>query len=177
MKGPVLVAAVLTLTATTASAGGFVGLGIGTSPAHGVDSFAEDGRSGRLELGYSFGRISVEGMGTRFDMARDDGATYSATSLGIAGLYTLPLSDGFDVFGRLGLQHTTLSPNNQSPAHTGGGILFGGGAQFRLPTAAVKLAIFVDYTIARSSVAPETHPDYEYSLTTRIWTLGAKLGF
>jgi hypothetical protein len=173
--------AVRIATAATASAGGFVGLGIGTAPGttSGDQHYLEDGRSGRLEAGYSFGRIAVEGLVSRFDMIGPDGATYTDTSLGIAGMYTLPLTDGFGVFGRLGYQHTTLSPDDYHPypSHSGSGILFGGGAEFKLPLAAANLKLFVDYTIARSSVSPESHPDYEYSLMTRTWTLGAKLGF
>ena len=72
----VLVAA----SASSAFAGGFVGLGIGTGAATSGDfDIDEDGRSGRLMLGYRFGRISVEGMGTRYDMVTPDAHEWSIT--------------------------------------------------------------------------------------------------
>jgi hypothetical protein len=175
-----LAAVLLAATATTASAGGFVGLGIGTTPGLSGDmSYAADGRSGRLELGYSFGRLSIEGLGSRFDMFRADGYGYQDTSLGIAGKYNVPLGDLFEVFGRLGLQHTDLSSSDRiREDYSGSGILVGGGFEYRIPLQAVKASLFVDYTVAHSSLtSPEIYGTTEFSFTTRVWTLGATLSF
>lgn len=180
MKRVVLVAGLLAATATTASAGGFVGLGIGGSPGTSGDvSLDAQGRSGRLELGYSFGRLAVEGVGSKFDLVAPDGYVYSDTSIGIAGTFTLPLSDGFSAYGRLGLQHTSVDEDQSvKPSLSGGGLFGGGGVELKLPLAAVNLGLFVDYTIAHSSLTVDGssgQPDYGF--TTRNWMLGAKLGF
>lgn len=168
----VLVAA----SASSAFAGGFVGLGIGTGAATSGDfDIDEDGRSGRLMLGYRFGRISVEGMGTRYDMVTPDAHEWSGTTLAIAGRYNFPLGEGFEVFGRLGLQRTNLTDDEYGNENAGNGFLVGAGAEFRIPTQAVGLSVFVDYSIIRSSMSNETYSDL--GLTSRIWTLGATLSF
>ncbi|HSD87420.1 MAG TPA: outer membrane beta-barrel protein [Kofleriaceae bacterium] len=175
-----LAAVLLAATATTASAGGFVGLGIGTTPAVTGDvAYHADGRSGRLELGYSFGRLSIEGLGSRFDLFRADGYGYQDTSLGIAGKYNLPLGDRFEVFGRLGLQYTDLrSDDRVREDYSGSGILAGAGFEYRIPLQALKASVFVDYTIAHSSLtSPAVYGTTEFSFTTRAWTLGATISF
>ncbi|HUS32136.1 MAG TPA: outer membrane beta-barrel protein [Kofleriaceae bacterium] len=184
MKRVLLVAAVLAATTATASAGGFVGLGIGGEAGVSSDSsLAADGRSGRLEVGYSFGRLSVEGLVSRFDLYNTtDYAGYTDTSLGIAATFGVPLSAGFGVYGRGGLQHTTLSVDESASRadrhYNGSGLLFGGGFDYHLPLAATNLALFVDYTITTSSLTIDELPGIEaYQFTTRNWMLGAKLGF
>ena len=170
----VLVAA----SSSAASAGGFVGLGIGTGAASSGDiNIDEHGRSGRLELGYRFGRFSVEGLGSRYGMKSADAHEWTGTTLGIAGKYNFPLGDGFEVFGRLGLQHTDVSGDYYQEDINGNGFLLGGGAEYRLPVAAVGLSLAVDYTIVHSSVKPNGEGPTDYSLTSRMWTLGAILSF
>ena len=184
MKG-LLVAAVLLASASTASAGGFVGLGVGTAPGtSGSSGFTADGRTGRLELGYSFGRFAVEGIAARNDLIAPDTYVFNDTMLAVAGMFRLPLSDGFGAYGRFGLQHTSLTWDDDQgpqsdPDFSGGGILFGGGFDFKLPIAAANLSVFVDYTLALSTLTVTGAPEgsQEYGLTTRTWTLGAKLGF
>lgn len=180
MKRVLLAAFLLAATAGTASAGGFVGLGLGTTPGISNDDDATaDGRSARLEVGYSFTNFSIEGLASRFDLLDKFGTRYSDTSLGIAGTYRVPLSDGFGAYGRLGYQHTGVSLKTAEGAGaSGSGILFGGGADFKLPLPATNLSIFVDYTIAHSSLRVDGEVDDEgHGLTSRTWTLGAKLGF
>jgi hypothetical protein len=180
MKRVVLTALLVAAMATTASAGGFIGLGVGTAPGINSDlQMTENGRTGRLELGYQFGRISVEGMAGRTDLLRTDGYGWQYTTLGLAGKYNLPLSDGFQLYGRLGYQHTTLDPMETARETYEGSGLFGGvGVEFRLPVAVANLALFVDYTISHSSMSsPPVLGTEEVGFTTRIWTLGAKLGF
>jgi hypothetical protein len=163
-------------SASAASAGGFVGLGIGTGAASSGDiDLDEDGRSGRLMVGYSFGRFAIEGMGIRYDMVTPDAHEWTGTTLALSGKFTLPLQDNFGVFGRLGLQRTDISGNFYDEENAGTGFLIGAGAQFKLPVAAADLAVFVDYTIVRSSLGNEIYDDL--SLTSRFWTLGATIGF
>jgi opacity protein-like surface antigen len=184
MKRVLLAAVVLAVTAGTASAGGFVGLAVGGSPGVPEDShMAADGRSGRLELGYSFGRLAVEGLAHRFDLINtSDFSGYSSTTLGVAATFGVPIGSGFGVYGRGGLQHTQLSVDESSSRpdrhYNGNGLLFGGGFDFTIPSAAVKLALFVDYTITTSSLTIDEQMSVPaYQLTTRNWMLGAKLAF
>jgi len=177
MSRSVLVAAVLVATsASVASAGGFVGLGVGTGAASSGDvPYEENGRSGRLELGYRFGRFSVEGLASRYGMAYD-AKGWDATTLGLAGKVNFPLGDKFEAFGRLGLQRTTVSW--ESLENGGNGFLLGGGFEYRLPVAAVGVSIFVDYTILYTSMKNiQPASGNEWGLTSRIWTLGATLSF
>src|SRR4051812_43537814 len=96
------VTVLLAATATSASAGGYLGIGIGTSPPGAGDyGFVGDGRSGRLELGYSLGRLAIEGSGTKLGLHSNDGYVYGGVSLGLAGKYNIPLGDHFEAFGRL----------------------------------------------------------------------------
>ena len=176
MSRTALALVMVAASTSSAFAGGFVGLGIGTGAASSGDfDIDEDGRSGRLMLGYRFGRISVEGMGTRYDMATPDGHEWQGTTLAIAGRYNFPLGDNFEVFGRLGLQRTSLTDDEYGSENAGNGFLLGAGAEFKLPVAAVGLSLFVDYSILRTSIS---NASYEgLGLTSRIWTLGATISF
>jgi hypothetical protein len=182
--GPMRTALALVLVGASASsafAGGFVGLGVGTGAASSGDfDIDEDGRSFRLMGGYRFGglsvgAISVEGMGTRYGMVTPDGGAWTGTTLAIAGRYNFPLGEGFEVFGRAGLQRTDLSNDESGATNAGNGFLLGAGAEFRIPTGSVGLSLFVDYTIYRTSVSNEVYSDL--GLTSRIWTLGALVSF
>src|SRR4026208_1096879 len=109
MSRSVLALVLVAASATAASAGGLVGRGSGTGAASSGDiPYEEDGRSGRLEAGYRFGRFSIEGMGSRYGLALS-GSEWSGTTLALAGKVNFPLGDQFEAFGRLGLQHTTVT--------------------------------------------------------------------
>lgn len=163
---------------SAASAGGFVGLGIGTSPATSGDtSFNEDGRSGRIEAGYRFGHFSIEGLGSRAGVTWGGAdLPYTWTSIGLAAKYNLSLDKQFELFGRAGLQHTSFDQNQGSDESGGSGILVGAGAEFR-PGLGADLAIVVDYTIEHSTLTSPDYPGSEWGLTSRVWTLGVTIGF
>ena len=171
-----LAAVLLAATASSASAGTYVGLGVGTSPATSGDvTMAEDGRSGRLQLGYRFGPLSIEGLAGRADLARDDGASYTWTTLGVAGRVSKALGSGFEVFGRIGYQGTTVDQDAGMDHYSGKGLLFGGGFEYRLNFVLASGSLFVDYTVERSDLARDGWNGMEYGMTSRVWTLGAIL--
>jgi hypothetical protein len=171
-----LAAVLLAASSTAASAGTYVGLGIGTSPATSGDvSMAEDGRSGRLQLGYRVGPLSIEGLAGRADLARADGASYAWTTLGLAGRVSHGLGGGFEVFGRLGYQRTSIEQAGGYDAFSGQGLMFGGGFEYRLDLLVAKGSLFVDYNVERSDLDRERVPNMQYGLTSRVWTLGAIL--
>lgn len=171
-----LAAVFLAATATTASAGTYVGLGIGTSPATSGDvSMGENGRSGRLQLGYRMGPLSIEGLGGRADLARADGASYEWTTLGVAGRLSHALGSGFEIYGRLGYQHTSLEQPGGYDTFAGQGLMFGGGFEYRLNLLVASGSLFVDYNVQRSTLDRAGSPSMQYDLTSRVWTLGAIL--
>jgi len=180
----VLVAASLAASATTASAGGYIGLGIGTGAASsGETGLDADGRSGHLVLGYRFnpkvgpGTIAVEGLVSRYDMVRSDLHQYTGTTLALAGRYNFPLGNNFELYGRLGIQHTRVEPKVYTEPYSGTGFLIGPGVEYRIPLGSVVLAFFIDYTIQYASTKDETVGVDGLDLLTRMWTLGATIGF
>lgn len=187
MKRVLLATVIVAATASAASAGTYVGLGIGTGPATSGDAqLGEDGRSLRAQLGYSFGKFAVEGM---VNHANLDGSEwgYAApgemgwTNLGVAGKLNLPLGDRFEAFGRLGVQRTFLTIDNDprfgSDSWAGNGLYGGGGFEYRINLGPAGGSIFVDYTISHASISSPEYMQEEYGLTTRVWTLGATLSF
>jgi hypothetical protein len=164
-------------TASAAHAGTYLGLGIGTGPGTTGDmAFDKDGRSGRLHLGVGFGRIAVEAMAGKFGVRTPDGYEYDDVSLGLAGKLNVPLADHFEVFGRLGYQHSFLNatsdPNRAD--FDGGGMFGGAGFEYKLSLAVTSMSLFIDYTVSRSALqSPMTYGDREFGYTTRLWTAGA----
>jgi hypothetical protein len=178
MSRTALALVMVAASASAASAGAFIGLGIGTGAASSGDtSLDEHGRSGRLMLGYRFGRISIEGMGSRYEMVSSDLHEWTGTTLSLGGKYSLPLGSQFEAFGRLALQRTDVSGNYYDEEKSGTGFLLGGGFEFRLPVAVAAISLFVDYTIQNTGLKTPGYGDQELSLTSRIWTLGATLSF
>ena len=171
----------LAASASTAVAGPYVGLGIGGSPSTSGDmAYNEDGRVGKLFVGYQFnalkvGRLSAEGIGSKFDVFRADGYEYGATNVGVAAKYNLPIADGFEVFARAGLQHTSLNGQDGiREDYSGTGFLLGLGAEYRIQ----RFGIFVDYNINSAKLtSPEIYGDREFGFTSRVWMLGASVSF
>jgi hypothetical protein len=171
-----LAAVLLAVSATSASAGTYVGLGIGTSPATSGDvEMFENGRSQRLQIGYRLGPFSIEGMGGRADLARADATSFSWTTLGVGGRLSHELGAGFEVFGRLGYQHTSIEQPGGYDSFSGEGVMFGGGFEYRLNLLVASGSLFVDYNVERSTLDRMNVPERQYDLTSRVWTLGAIL--
>ena len=183
MKRAVLAVALVAASSGVASAGGYIGLGIGTGPAVNSDDydFKVDGRSARLMGGFRFGRISVEaalgGFDQRMQVDPNGGFFYPIRiyQASISGKYNLPLSDGFEAFGRLGLQRSQLTLEGDSRFDASGtGVLAAVGMEYVLPTVATKASIWIDYQYSRSSLDGEI---VKTDLSARQWTLGATIGF
>jgi opacity protein-like surface antigen len=152
MLRSVLAVAVVAATGSAASAGVYLGLGIGTAldesssqtmPVQG------NGRGGKLIGGYRFGRLSVEAAASRAGVFVDQ-YTYpgSSTQLSAALKYSYPLGDNFEVFGRGGIEHTWL--NLDDAVHSadnadGTGWLLGAGVEYRVSAVLAGGSIFVDY--------------------------------
>lgn len=172
MKSLALVAVLL--AASTAHAGGYIGLGVGDGIGTSGDlEYRADGRTLKLIGGFAFGKLAIEGSAQRADTVMImTGRAYSLTQLGLAGKYSVPLSDGFELYGKLGLNRMNLGASDSSGLDgTGDGVLVGGGAEYR---SKLPVTFWVDYTVTNATL---TIPSYhDTSLTTRQWMIGASLG-
>ncbi len=170
MKSGCLLVAGLMAISTTASAGVYVGLGVGTEPGIN-DEMARTavpvGRSLRGLGGIRFGRFSIEGALNGFGVVVNRHANQDVFQLSAAAKYNHPLGDGFEAFGRAGLERTWL--NNFS----GNGFLVGAGFEYRLDLLITNASLFVDYTIHHATL---TDTRGQVGETSRIWALGFTFG-
>lgn len=172
---PLLAVALVAAAASTASAGPYLGLGIGTaaSPSGDLEMTSSDGnRTGRLILGNSWGRFSVEGQGSRYSVYKGR-LPYDGSQLAVAGKYSLPLGDSFEAFGRLGLQRTWLNTDANQADWQGNGWLFGAGFEYRFKISTVGASAFVDYQYASTNLVDQRSTNTERGMGVGLWTLGA----
>lgn len=175
MKRAALAVILLAASSGVASAGTYLGLGIGTAPA--IDNQLEmdsNGRSLRGLVGRRWGRFSIEGALGGFDGYGAAGDPYDAYQGAIAAKLNLPLSDGFEAYGRAGLQRTWLSRQKEDLDADGSGYVLGAGFAFRLDLGAADGSIFVDYQY--TNVELEDGAMRTYDFNTRMWTLGLTIG-
>jgi len=173
----------LLASTSLASAGVYGGAGIGPAPAiHDNDLAVQPhGRAGRLLIGYSFGRLGIEGALTMYGLADASGREINdGRQLSLSGKYNAPLGSGFEVFGRLGVIYSTVSSDalarnfGQQGAEFGGkGMLLGGGFEYRLKIPLAPVSLFVDYSIAKASLEGNAR-DIGYA--SRQWMLGFTIG-
>lgn len=173
MKRVLMVASgVVMISTATASAGGLVGLSIGTQP--GVNQAAEDlaapsGRSLRVLGGITFGKLAVEVAFNHFGVVVDR-EDRGVSQLSLAGKYNFPLGNDFEAFGRAGLEQTWLGVDDERYDFSGKGPLLGGGFEYKVKTGVVGGALFVDYTIRH--VGLRNSRDDGADMTSRTWSLG-----
>lgn len=183
MKRVLLVATGLVAIFTaTASAGGFVGLAVGTEP--GVSSEMKgvatpSGRSLRALGGFRFGGIrvgsaAVEGAINGFGVqtGRGDQTMYQASA---AFRYNLPIGNDFEGFGRVGVERTWLSFGDEQYDLSGNGFLIGGGFEYRLSAILANASVFLDYTIHRATLVDAR--GNEVGGTSRGFGIGFTIGF
>ena len=178
MKSALLLATGLLAISSTASAGGYLGLALGTQP--GVnDEMAKDvgnpsGRSLRALGGIRFdNNFSIEGALNGFGVIAPSRGDQTAYQISVAGKLNLPLGDNFEAFGRLGLERTWLDVGDDRYNWSGNGFLVGGGFAYRLDAVLNHAALFVDYTIDHATVENTRAKRDE---TARIWGLGFTIG-
>ena len=174
MKSLPVVALVLAATTSAAHAGGYVGLGVGDGiAATGDFDYTAEGRTFKLIGGFALGKLAIEGSAQRAPVFMNaKGREYSLLQLGVAGKYSYPLSDGFELYGKLGLNRISLGAQDQSGLDgTGNGLLAGGGIEYR---SKLPVTFWVDYTLTNATIVIEGYHDSD--LTTRQWMLGASLG-
>lgn len=176
MTRSILAVMLLAASGTAASAGTYLGLGIGSNARlDGQMGHYSDGgdRSGRLILGQSFGRLAIEGTATRYDLGYGVSSA-TGTSLAAALKLSLPLGNNFELFGKGGLQRTSLSGNDPSLGDlSGNGYLLGAGFEYKLDFGLGGGSIFVDYQ--RNKTSFDLGTSQMLDGTVSMWTLGITL--
>jgi hypothetical protein len=187
MKRAALAVALVAAMSSAASAGTYVGLGIGTNEVSGSDRILDDGRSARLFVGYRFqplrfGSISVEGTLGGYGLGledRDEPLEMNAYQISAAGRFNLPLANNFEAFGRLGLHHTTVGAANPIYDTSGNGILAGVGIAYLFDVGiGTGAAVSIDYQLNKVNLTGERFQGAAaLDLLERQWTLGIAMGF
>lgn len=189
MKRAALAALLLAASSSAASAGTYVGLGIGTNAvSESSDRLVEDGRSARLTVGYSFRPMkynttfSLEGALDGYGLGlldRTSVVEIDAYQLSAAGKLNVPIADRFEAFGRLGLQHTTASAANAIYNTSGTGLLFGAGIEYRFtPGIGSGASLTVDYQLNKVTLSGDRFQGASaFNILERQWTLGAAIAF
>jgi len=176
MKRMLLTAAVLGASTSVASAGVYGGLSVGPDASVQDDVFdlTSPGRAVRLLGGYRLGRFSAE-AGISGNTLRDRGGQdVDHRQLSLVGKYNFPLGSNFELFGRAGLQRTSLSFGDGAFNYTGAGVLLGPGVEYRLNFVAASASIRLDYTISYANT--ESEGLEKVSVTSGQWMLGFTVG-
>jgi len=174
LLGSFVMASVL-VSAGTASAGGDLGLAVGTKPS--MSDELENvgvplGRSLRGLAGIRFGNLSVEGAVNGFDVhtGRGDQTVYQASA---ALKLNLPLGNNFEAFGRAGLERTWLSLDDDRYDLEGDGFMLGGGIELRINALISNASLFLDYTVHRATLKDSRD---SVDATTGMFGIGFTIG-
>lgn len=176
MKTALLATACLAIS-STASAGGYLGLSLGTQPGINGDFETRigepSGRSLRGLVGLRFGNLSLEGALNGFDVVAPRFGERTAYQLSGALKLNVPLGHDFELFGRGGIERTRLTLASNGFDFTGDGFLVSGGVEYRLNAVLANASIFVDYTVHHATL---TSARFDVDDTLRIWSLGLTVG-
>ncbi len=175
-----LILATLLATSGMASAGTYLGFGVGPAAAVSDDNnaLAPSGRTWHALVGYRFGHLSIEGGLSEYGVvepaaSKTANAAFDVDQVSLSARYSIPLSAGFEAFGRGGIQHTGIG--NDSAVHdvSGNGLLLGAGIEYRLNFILADASIFLDYTYSKADLSGDRD---NYGFSSRIWTLGLTVG-
>ncbi|HWO19291.1 MAG TPA: outer membrane beta-barrel protein [Kofleriaceae bacterium] len=193
MKRAALTAALLAALSSTALAGVYVGLGIGTNEATegNADRLVDSGRSYRLLAGYQFrplqlgtrtATVAVEGSLGGYGLGLLDRTSVvgiDARQFSLAGRVNVPLSNNFQAFGRVGLHHTSATAENSIYDTAGNGYLVGLGLEYRFNARiGTGASVGIDYQLNKVELSGERFQNgTAFDVLERQWTLGVTLGF
>jgi hypothetical protein len=191
MQRAALAVAFLAATSSAATAGTYVGLGIGTNAVgvstEGTNRLVEDGRSARLFAGYRFrpmrfGAFAIEGALGGYGLGlldRTSVVEIDAYQLSVGGRFNLPLGSHFEAFGRLGLQHTSAGAENPIYNTSGNGFLAGAGIAYLFNVGiGTGASVSIDYQLNKTELSGERFQGATaFDVTERQWTLGVAIGF
>jgi Outer membrane protein beta-barrel domain len=148
--------------ATSASAGTYLGIAVGTEPSVN-DTFTAatastpSGRSLRGLVGMRFANLSVEGAVNGFGVTLPAFGAENVYQASLSLKLSLPLGNNFEAFGRGGLERTWLTLGDAAYDYTGDGYQLGAGFEFKLDT-----------TLANTT--------QRFDATSGMWGLGVTIG-
>ncbi|CAN5808897.1 hypothetical protein BH11MYX2_BH11MYX2_14320 [soil metagenome] len=167
---------------TVASAGTYVGLGVGPSPTIDAQNLTLDGygRTGRFFLGYRILQFSVEGALTAASTAGNVTTSSSASDLdaryaSIMGKYSHPLGNGFELFGKLGLQYSDYSVKDGTSDLKGSGLALAGGVEYHVFLGVGSIGLALEYGLS-SATLQDNVSNAETKVDTRQWMLSVSVG-
>jgi len=161
----------------TASAGGYLGLSLGTQPGAN-DEFESQigqptGRSLRGLAGLRFGNVSLEAAINGFDVITVHFGERTAYQASASLKLNLPIGNDFEVFGRIGAERSWLKLADNGFDFTGDGFVAGGGIEYRLNAVLANASIFLDYNVHHSTLESVR---FDVDDTLRIWSFGLTVG-
>lgn len=166
-----LTATLLAASATTASAGSYLSLGVGGDPAIQGDLSAAidgdgEGGNGRLAIGQRLGRLSLEGSLSRFGFGDAE-----ATAAGVHLKLGIPLDGAFGAYLRGGLEHVWLGAEGDRLGDTtADGVVGAIGLEYRL-----EAPILGEASIW-GELSENRFENDAGEGGARLWTLGFSLG-
>lgn len=162
---------------STASAGGYLGLALGTEPGANDDFVnrigAPTGRSLRGLAGLRFGNVSLELALNGFDVLAPRYGEHTAWQGSASLKLNLPIGNDFEVFGRVGAERTGIKLNDNGFDFTGDGFVAGAGIEYRLNAVLANGSIFLDYNVHHSTLESVR---FNVDDTLRIWAIGFTVG-
>jgi hypothetical protein len=165
--------AFLLLSASIASAGTYVSLGMGGTPDPqgelkiAASTGAADVPQRKAALGWSIGRFAVEATAGRYALGGGH-----ATAAGVQGRLSIPLDGNFGAYGRFGVERAWLSDLDARLGDTADGWVGGLGLEYKIDAPLLgQAAIWAELTQDQLTFADDTKGG------SRMWTLGASLGF
>jgi len=176
MKSALLVASSIMAISTVASAGGYLGLGLGTQPSVNDETAGiatPSGRSLRGLGGIRFANVSLEGALNGFDVIAKHNGPTTEYQLSAALKLSLPLGNNFEAFGRGGLERTWLNVDDSRLDYTGNGFLVGAGFEYRLNAILASGSLFVDYNFHHTTLENSVG---KLDSTSGVWGIGFTVG-
>lgn len=181
LRSATLTLAVLGTLAATASAGGYVGLGVSAGASmHGdLNMYSADNESGgKLLLGQRFGRLAIEASlgGTDLHMVGGAPTTHQAAALGVDLKYHFDLSGNLEAYVRGGLHRTWLGETaGEGAALDGRGHTLGGGLAYRLNLGFIgESSLWADYSHQEVSLLSDAGATAQGA--SRMITVGLSIG-
>jgi len=183
MKRARLAVMLVAALSSVASAGSYLGLGIGTKPAISdqKDRLETEGRSGKFLLGTRWGNVSAEGAIGGYSVLVSSSDTFiplgDAYQASAALKMSLPFASGFEGFGRVGVHHTWINSDKDMNSVSGNGFLIGAGFEYRLNLTVTQASLFVDYQYSKAKLEGDRFKDgMAFESSSRMWTLGLTVG-
>lgn len=171
---------------TSASAGGYIGLGVGANAKlHGdfSDHFTTtDTTAARITIGKRTGPLAIEGsfFGTQLNSvtARIAGAETSVVSAQVGLKYHFTLQSRLEAYIGGGLNKTWISDEDSDfmdEGFSGNGYSASVGLQYNLEAVLTRASIWLDYTHAQSTLTHASRAELDGG--TRTLSIGLNLGF